>query len=521
MPRVPLRSLLVGLAFAALAVVPCCLSGCGGSSGADRDARGAVSMHIVWPAATPAGTVPPAVIPSATQGLRITLTHGAWQRVVNVARPSGQTTSDVNITDVPVGPVHMNVGAYSVCSGDPPVTSGDLLAWAVTDLNVVPNVATPAGVTLGTAPDHVVVSAGGASTVLNVDETLDLTATAYDADDNILLTTATEWTSGNSDVASVDGGGKVTALFPGLSIITATIEGVEGKLDVRVNGWELYDQAPGPGSYNTIVCQDKIFCFGPNTIGGGPTAHWHVYTPATRDWQAATDLPVRRYLPALGVIGGKIYLAENFDVNVNKTYEIDPTTLAVTERAPMPTGVYGAAATVFGGKLWLIGGVDGYASPRATVQVYDPTTNTWATKNNFPVAGGFGSAAVYGGRLYVCGAGGGLPTTSVYVYNTTDDTWAQATPLGTPRTYAGLGLSSDRLYAIGGSISSVLTGTTSVEFFDGALWHPGPPLPEPLVTWNSSAQAVVDNYLYVIGGNHNGNDVQSVYRLWVGPGVSP
>ncbi len=512
------------LALCAIAVVAILalwlLAGCGGHSEPGAQ-TGALTMHIKWPTAAPAG-VAPAAIPADTQCLQITLTQGAWQQVVTVKRPTGETTSDVNITGLPIGEVHMHVGAFDDFTEDPDGTvhaTGNMLAWAVKDVDVLPNKAAEVNVTLGTTPDKVVVDPGEASTILNVEETLDLTATAYDSEGNILLVAGFTWDTDDRKIATVDNLGKVTAAFPGKTGVNATVGGVTGSLDVRVRGWELWDATPAAGAYRTVVCNGKIYCFGAMATNE-PTTQWHVYTPGTKTWVQPPDLPVERFAPALGVIGGKIYLAEEYGEGVNTTYEIDPDTYALTAKATMPTGVSAPAATDFGGKLWLIGGANTSGGASAAVQTYDPSTNTWASKNDFPVAGSLGSAAVFGGDLYVCGLGPySTPTSAVYRYNVTNDTWSAAPALYTARMALSLGVGPYALYAMGGSTSGIPTGTTVVEALNGSLWRPAPPVPSPLVTWNSGGQAAVDDYLYVIGGTTGAADVNTVYRLWVGDGA--
>jgi len=521
MRRDTMRVMLLSLIATATLIVACLLAGCGGNSPA-AGGTGALTMRIIWPAVSTTSNVTPAAIPAATQCIQITLTQGLSKRVVAVKRPAAETTSDVTVTDVHVGPVHVHVGAYDNYTEDAlgnVQASGNMLAWAVTDTTVAANATTQVRVTLGATPATVVVSAGGASTILNVDDSLDLAATAYDSEGNILLVTGFTWTSSADTIATVDTSGRVTARSPGRTTITATVSGVSGSLDVRVRGWELWDTTPSAGAYRTIVYNGKIYCFGP-IAHSVPTKQWYVYTPGAKTWQAAPDLPVERFAPALGVIGGKIYLAETYGEGVSTTYEIDPVTLAVTAKAPMPTGVSGPAATAFDGKLWLIGGVDAVNGASSVVQTYDPATNAWVTMNSFPVAGSMGSAAVFGGSLYVCGIGPtSTPTDEVYRRHASGDIWEPATRLTKSRTALSLGLSATHLLAMGGSALSAPLGTTAVEAFNGSLWQPAPPVPEPLIPWNSGGQAMVDDYLYVVGGATGSTDSSNVYRLWVGSGA--
>jgi glucose/arabinose dehydrogenase len=78
------------------------------------------------------------------------------------------------------------------------------------------------------------------TTTIQVGQTVQLTATARDADGTVLEGKSFEWTSGIETVASVSSTGLVTGLAKGLSEIRATTEGETGRLVITV------DVAPPP-----------------------------------------------------------------------------------------------------------------------------------------------------------------------------------------------------------------------------------------------------------------------------------
>jgi hypothetical protein len=78
------------------------------------------------------------------------------------------------------------------------------------------------------------------TTEIRVGETVQLTATARDANGTVLEGKTFEWTSGIGTVASVSPTGLVTGLVKGQSEIRATTEGVTGNLVITV------DPAPPP-----------------------------------------------------------------------------------------------------------------------------------------------------------------------------------------------------------------------------------------------------------------------------------
>jgi len=66
------------------------------------------------------------------------------------------------------------------------------------------------------------------ATTLTVGQTTQATATVYTDRRAILTGAAISWTTENSGAASVSSSGLVTALAPGITMISATVEGVTG-----------------------------------------------------------------------------------------------------------------------------------------------------------------------------------------------------------------------------------------------------------------------------------------------------
>jgi uncharacterized protein YjdB len=76
----------------------------------------------------------------------------------------------------------------------------------------------------------------GSNTALDPGQTTQLTAVATDAAGATITNPGLViWTSGTPAVATVDQGGRVTAVSSGSSTISADAEGVKGSFLVRVN----------------------------------------------------------------------------------------------------------------------------------------------------------------------------------------------------------------------------------------------------------------------------------------------
>src|SRR5262249_35113075 len=118
--------------------------------------------------------------------------------------------------------------------------------------------------------------------------------------------------------------------------------------------------------------------------------------------------------------------------------EYDPATDTWAARAPMPTARRGLGVAAAGnGRLYAIGGATATAADccLATVEEYDPATDTWAARAPLPTARhDRGVAAAGNGRPYAIGGGpssqGAVATVEAYAPAT--DTWATNTATPPP-----------------------------------------------------------------------------------------
>ncbi|HEY7118722.1 MAG TPA: kelch repeat-containing protein, partial [Tepidisphaeraceae bacterium] len=128
------------------------------------------------------------------------------------------------------------------------------------------------------------------------------------------------------------------------------------------------------------------------------------------------------------------------------------------------------------GKLYAIGG-NPASGPGilATVEEYDPATDTWATRANMPTArAGLAVAAASNGKIYAIGGSvGASVVNTVEEYDPATNTWATQTSLTVARTSLGATAASNgRLYAIGGDSTAgagSYVGTNEEGIFLGPL----------------------------------------------------
>lgn len=224
--------------------------------------------------------------------------------------------------------------------------------------------------------------------------------------------------------------------------------------DTAANTW-----AAGPallsGTDNVAVMEagGRIHAIG----GEARTAH-QLLDPALGTWAAAPSSPAIRFASAAAVLGGRLHLVggwnySNTASNSVATHDVyDPVAGTWSSAAPLATRRNAAAAAVLDGKLYVIGGrAPGIRATDqtslASVEVYDPATDTWRAGPDLPAARSGAAAVVAGGRLYVLGGEstpGGVRDT-VHRLDPAAGTWAEL-----PRMpYAAHGLGA---VVVGGAI---------------------------------------------------------------------
>ena len=103
-------------------------------------------------------------------------------------------------------------------------------------------------------------------------------ATAYDADGNVLTGRAVTWASSDSMVAAVSTGGTVSAVRPGTTRVSATVEGVSGSAKVLVYGPIIARVEVEPDSQVVVIGHTASFSAhaydATNHVVTGLIIHW-------------------------------------------------------------------------------------------------------------------------------------------------------------------------------------------------------------------------------------------------------
>ena len=182
-------------------------------------------------------------------------------------------------------------------------------------------------------------------------------------------------------------------------------------------------------------------------------------------------------------------------------------------RLPTAREDLSAAGVDTDGRISVVGGKNA-AGPLATVEAYDPPTDTWSAAPSLGTArSGLGASLGSDGVLYAIGgetANG--PSAAVEKLAAGAASWSAGPSLATPRSGLAVGHSEGFILAVGGDA----VGT--VESFDLAAWSARPSLPTPRSALGIGPPFGNDQPLYAVGGRVAGGAVSTVESFHVKAG---
>ncbi|WP_395093293.1 PQQ-binding-like beta-propeller repeat protein [Armatimonas sp.] len=244
-----------------LALLALALAGCGGGRSiqtpqAQAVGRAALQINIKWP------EVGSRAIPTKAQSILITVSAGTTRiKDVIVARPVGNSLTNTRIEEVPVGTLHIAATAFPEVNA-----TGTAQATGAQDVAVTVGVTGSVSVTLGTTITQVRVTRKNGQRAVSLTRGEDppltvilspgasdsLTATALDADNNLVLTDPKRWSwaTASSTVCAIsptEDAASVTAGSVGLTTlhVTETESGKQTTVNIRVVGTLGWAQAMG------------------------------------------------------------------------------------------------------------------------------------------------------------------------------------------------------------------------------------------------------------------------------------
>lgn len=229
-------------------------------------------------------------------------------------------------------------------------------------------------------------------------------------------------------------------------------------------------------------------------------------------WRTRTSMPTARYSFAAAAANGRIYAIGGSTSSgpIATVEEYNPATNTWTPRAPMLEQRAAIGAASIDGLVYVAGGSGPGNCPLNTLEIYNPVLDSWMAgplmpggprKNAVVVAVGR-KIYVIGGELNVCGSPTGAVLNRVEAFDVDTQQWSlpgTLTNMPTARRFFGAGAVQGIIYAVGGD--NTTSNLQTVEAYNPATntWNSRSPLP---AARSLLAVTVIDDALYAVGGNN-------------------
>jgi N-acetylneuraminic acid mutarotase len=226
----------------------------------------------------------------------------------------------------------------------------------------------------------------------------------------------------------------------------------------------------------TCAAAEMIYVFGGQRMGGGAgIMSVEAYDPATDSWRTRASMPTALLGMTAIAVNDKCYVIGGVATPggnaINRVDEYDPVTDSWRRRADMPTARVAGAGTVMDGKIYVAGGWttgDIRSTAVASLEIYDPDSNTWTSGADMPTARAVLAASAANKEVFYIGGGstalGALDTSVVESYDPAANTWARLADMPTPRGTLTAATVNGLVYAIGGGFN--IGEVATVEVYD-------------------------------------------------------
>ena len=295
------------------------------------------------------------------------------------------------------------------------------------------------------------------------------------------------------------------------------------------------DMPTARSEFSTSVVDGKIFAIGgqvrleQDEFGDITLSKVEMYDPKTDTWEQKANMPTPRSAVSTSVVDGKIFAIGGDHLKKIKRYKgwgieakklptvemYDPTTDTWTQKADMPTVRSYLSTSVMDGKIYAIGGMSNSNEQwrLETVEVYDPATDTWAKMESINHARSCAAISVVNGEIYAIGGRGwsGIQSepdpylASVEVFNLKTNQWQEITEMPTPRTSHTASIVDGKVYVIGGYVQEdkEYKNLATIEIYEPATdrWTQAPDM---LIGRSGHTTEVIDGQIYIFGGDSDG-----------------
>ncbi len=262
--------------------------------------------------------------------------------------------------------------------------------------------------------------------------------------------------------------------------------------------------------------------------GYGPTTEFWAFDPVGGAWTRKANFTGRARGAAVAFsIGDRGYIGTGYVGNGRRSdfWEYNPSSDEWTQKAPLPaTGRDHAAAFVVGQKAYVVGGTSGDGAQTVyykEVWEYDPQFDRWTQKADMPLAVAAGTCFVLNGVGYV---GTGVLAQSpelvfskkLFAYEPRTDTWAEKAEFPGAARFRAVGFTLGERGYLGTGLAAIVEGSADV-FQDMWGYDPGADAWTQIPDFGGSARGAavcftLGSWVYV--GTGSGASMQPFTDFW-------
>jgi outer membrane protein assembly factor BamB len=276
--------------------------------------------------------------------------------------------------------------------------------------------------------------------------------------------------------------------------------------------------------------QPLIADAGPDqVVDEGQTVHFHGEATGgsggSYEWSLKANITTRRMSLGVASVGGLVYAiggnlagegSPGYPSGIVEVY--DPITDTWASRSDMNYGGAGLAVSAVGGKIYALGLMSGPFTQWN--EVYDPITDTWTLISPMPTVRSYVASAVVDDKIYVVGGRSTMNPNASFneEYDPATSIWTEKAPIPTKRYALAATTLNGKVYAIGGVDSITHWRTDLVEVYDPSTdsWSTAAPLP---FTSIGNAAVAYNGKIYVASGNQAFDCVTDSYFAVYDPGT--
>ena len=142
-----------------------------------------------------------------------------------------------------------------------------------------------------------------------------------------------------------------------------------------------------------------LYVFGGWMPGGvETTSSVEAYTPGTNSWAFKAPMPDANAYAGAAAVGGLIYIVGGMPAVATRNLEYNPELNTYALRAPVPVPVSHPAVAASNGRLFVCGSDAG-----AETSIYDPATDSWSLGPLLAAQRSGAAATVWDGMIYLIG----------------------------------------------------------------------------------------------------------------------